>query len=457
MSLRPYPKYKPSGVQWLGDVPEHWDVKRLGHHLTRNDSGVWGTEADRQGTIVLRSTEQTVGGGWRIDEPAVRLLPEVDRIAHRLVTGDLVVAKSSGSALHIGKSSLVTEEVEKLDAGFSNFMQRLRCANSLNPRLAQYLLNCPAGRQQLVFLSNTTTGLANLSGSMLSEIRLACPRNVDEQRAIADYLDWQAGKLDRRIGTTQTASERLREKRCALITRAVTCGLPEEEARAAGFAPNPPLRASGIEWLGDLPAHWKVMRLGSVVRNTEQKEEPDESVEYPYIGMEQVESRTGRLLDGDPDFTPLGVSNRFLAGDILYGKLRPYLAKACCVDFDGLCSSELMTLRAKRGMDRRFLLFNLISGSFTELMDACSYGTKMPRTSWEIMKACVIAVPGVGEQRAIADYLDRETAKLDELIGRVETAIERLREYRSALITAVVTGKVDVRGASGETGRAEAE
>lgn len=184
--------------------------------------------------------------------------------------------------------------------------------------------------------------------------------------------------------------------------------------------------------------------------------EPDERANDPYIGMEQVESRTGRLLDSDTDFTPSGTSNRFLAGDVLYGKLRPYLAKACRVDFDGLCSSELMTLRVKRGMDRRFLLFNLISGSFTELMDACSHGTKMPRTSWEIMKACVIAVPGLGEQRAISDYLDRETAKLDGLIGKVETAIERLREYRSALITAVVTGKVDVRGASGEMGRAEA-
>lgn len=438
----------------MGDVPEHWDVKRLGHHLTRNDGGVWGAEADRQGTIVLRSTEQTVGGGWRIEEPAVRLLPEVDRVAHRLVTGDIVVAKSSGSALHIGKSSLVTEEVEKLGACFSNFMQRIRCANSLNPRLAHYLLNCPAGRQQLVFLSNTTTGLANLSGSMLSEIRLACPRDVDEQRAIADYLDWQVGKLDRRIGAIETAIKHLREKRYALITRAVTCGLPEEQARAVGFDPNPPLRASGTEWLGEMPAHWKVMRLGSVVRNTEQKMEPDESEKYPYIGMEQVESRTGRLLDGDPDFTPFGASNRFLAGDILYGKLRPYLAKACCVDFDGVSSSELMTLRVKRGMDRRFLLFNLISGSFTGLMDACSYGTKMPRTSWDIMKTCVIGVPAMREQRAIADYLDRETAKLDRLIEKVETAINRLREYRSALVTAVVTGKLDVRGASRETGRA---
>jgi len=220
--LDPAPPLRASGVEWLGDIPAHWEVKRLGHLLTRNEGGVWGTDADREGTIVLRSTEQTVWGGWRIEEPAVRLLSEMDRANYRLLAGDLVVTKSSGSARHIGKSSLVTAKVEKLDACFSNFMQRLRCSKSLEPRLAHYLLNCPAGRQQLVFLSNTTTGLANLSGSVLGDIRLACPPDVGEQRAIADYLDRETARLDRLIGKVETAIERLREYRSALITAVVT-------------------------------------------------------------------------------------------------------------------------------------------------------------------------------------------------------------------------------------------
>ena len=218
----PAPPLRASGVEWLGDIPAHWEVKRLGHLLTRNDGGVWGEGTDRDGTIVLRSTEQTVGGGWRIEEPAVRLLSETDRANCRLMAGDLVVTKSSGSARHIGKSSLVTGEVEKLEACFSNFMQRLRCANSLEPRFAHYLLNCPAGRRQLVFLSNTTTGLANLNGSVLGAIRLACPPDIGEQRAIADYLDRETAKLDGLIGKVETAIERLREYRSALITAVVT-------------------------------------------------------------------------------------------------------------------------------------------------------------------------------------------------------------------------------------------
>ena len=168
MRLPTYAKYKSSGVEWLGEVPARWEIKRLRHVLVRNDGGVWGDEDDPEGTIILRSTEQTLDGGWRIEEPARRVLSESEKRYYVLETGDLVVTKSSGSVLHIGKTSLVTKRVATLAACFSNFMQRLRMSRSVDPLLAFYLLNSPAGRQQLAFNSNTTTGLANLTGRRLA-------------------------------------------------------------------------------------------------------------------------------------------------------------------------------------------------------------------------------------------------------------------------------------------------
>ena len=141
--LKEYPAYKDSGVEWLGDVPEEWTVKRLKTVLSRNDGGVWGEDFDDNGIIVLRSTEQTIDGEWCIEEPARRLLSHSEYAASRLRCGDLVVTKSSGSALHIGKTTLVTQEIEELNCCYSNFMQRLRVKSQNLPRFLYYIINGP--------------------------------------------------------------------------------------------------------------------------------------------------------------------------------------------------------------------------------------------------------------------------------------------------------------------------
>ena len=138
------------------------------------------------------------------------------------------------------------------------------------------------------------------------------------------------------------------------------------------------------------------------------------------------------------DLQPVGISNEFCAGNTLFGKLRPYLAKACNVDFEGLCSSEFIVLRAE-SLDRRFLLFTLLSQGFISLVDASSYGAKMPRAGWNFVGACGLPVPPLAEQLVITSHLERETAKIDDLICKKRALIEKLREKRSALISRIVT------------------
>ena len=197
-------------------------------------------------------------------------------------------------------------------------------------------------------------------------------------------------------------------------------------------------KSSGVDWLGDVPTHWGTQRLKYLAARAEEKVEADEDTPLPYIGMEHIESWTGRLLALDAELVPNGVSNRFRAGDTLLGKLRPYLAKACNVDFEGLCSSELLVLRA-RDRDRRYLLCSLLPEGFISLIDASTYGAKMPRASWDFIGSCTLPVPPSDDQRAIANFLDRETAKIDTLVAKKRTLIERLKEKRTALISRTVT------------------
>lgn len=197
-------------------------------------------------------------------------------------------------------------------------------------------------------------------------------------------------------------------------------------------------KPSNIGWIRDVPAHWELKRLKYVASRSEVKVEADEDSPLPYIGLEHVEPWTGRLLPLDVDLVPTGVSNRFESGDTLFGKLRPYLAKACNVDFQGLCSSELLVLRGKT-YDRGFVLYQLLSHGFINLVDSSTYGSKMPRASWDFIGVCELPLPPIEEQQAIARFLDAKTAQIDTLVAKKRQLIAKLKEKRSALIARTVT------------------
>jgi len=202
--------------------------------------------------------------------------------------------------------------------------------------------------------------------------------------------------------------------------------------------PYPKYKPSGVEWLGDVPEHWEVKRLKMAAHLTDKKVEADEEHPVPYIGMENIESWTGRLLLISPNVVPTGTANTFKVGHTLFGKLRPYLAKACNPNFDGLCSTELLVLKS-HDLDQHGLLYLLLSDGFVKLVDSSTYGSKMPRASWDFIGNCVLPVPSAAEQRAIAAFLDRETGRIDTLIAKKRELVERLKEKRTALISHTVT------------------
>jgi type I restriction enzyme S subunit len=220
--LEPNVPMKDSGVEWLGLIPSHWSSSRFKWQIDRNDGGVWGDDPDgEEDTIVLRSTEQTVDGHWRMDNPAARKLSKSERAAALLVEGDLVVTKSSGSSLHIGKTTIVTTEIAAAGCCYSNFMQRVRTRSSFLPKLAWYVMNNELARLQFDLASNSTTGLANLNGTMIGAIVLAVPP-LDEQERIASFLLSECEQIDGLISEADLAITLLAERRLSLVSAAVT-------------------------------------------------------------------------------------------------------------------------------------------------------------------------------------------------------------------------------------------
>ena len=192
---------------------------------------------------------------------------------------------------------------------------------------------------------------------------------------------------------------------------------------------------SGVEWLGEIPEHWSVSRLKRNVRLLTGK-----SVRRDHpVALENIESWTGRFIPTETEFEGEGVA--FDAGDILFGKLRPYLAKVFIAVSSGEAVGDFHVLRAVNGIDARFARYLMLNREFISIVDGSTFGSKMPRSSWDVVGAVWVTVPPRREQGTIASFLDRETAKIDILIAEQKQLIELLREKRQAVVShAVIKG-----------------
>lgn len=195
---------------------------------------------------------------------------------------------------------------------------------------------------------------------------------------------------------------------------------------------------SGIDWIGQIPAHWEVKRLKNVISQLIIKEQSINS-SLMYIGMENIESWTGKYILTES--TVEGLANRFYKGNILFGKLRPYLAKVFLAENEGICSTEFMVFDAREN-NENYIQKLLISSDFISIVNASTYGSKMPRASVEFINNTFL--PPLAEQTAIAEYLDNVNEKIDRAIALKREEIEKLKEYKQTLINSAVTGKIKI-------------
>ena len=196
-------------------------------------------------------------------------------------------------------------------------------------------------------------------------------------------------------------------------------------------------KPSGIEWIGEIPEHWEMKKLKYLVRTINEK--PDHDIDLK-LSLENIESKTGRLISPENGNDLQGELRKFQKGDVLFNKLRPYLAKAYLADQDGGCVGELLVLRSKGELIPEFLFYRVLSYGFIRIVDSSTYGSKMPRASWnDFISQLLIPYSQNEEQSAIANYLDRKTAQIDDLIAKKQKLIDLLNEEKTAIINQAVT------------------
>ncbi|ELW94819.1 restriction endonuclease subunit S [Acinetobacter baumannii] len=194
---------------------------------------------------------------------------------------------------------------------------------------------------------------------------------------------------------------------------------------------------SGVQWLGEIPSHWDVKRMKFVVANVGDKIDAKES-DLRYFGLENIESFTGKLLDS-VELESEGIGHRFQKDDVLFGKLRPYLAKVFLAQEEGLSSTEALVFRSSEVIYPKFLSYYCLSQDFINEVNGTTFGSKMPRASWDNISSFRMVYPSLDEQKLIAGFLDKRLAQVDALIAKQETLLEKLAEQRVALISHAVT------------------
>ena len=449
--MKPYASYKASGVAWLGDVPSHWVCAKLKFRLERNDGGVWGADPEGESdTLVLRSTEQTVDGRWKLEDPAYRKLSLAEAEATLLVEGDLLVTKSSGSETHIGKTSLVDVEVAGLRASYSNFMQRLRVADEVIPKYVWYLLNSDTTKTQVNILASTTTGLANLNAGVLGRLVLAYPP-PDEQQAIANYLDTETARIDNLI--------REKEELIGLLREAQASAFATTILRFANAITG--VKCSRCTWLQSLPASWRIAKVKHLTLSVDQGISPQCESHPPDEGEWGV-LKVGCVNTGD--FNPIESkalpheiepieSITLLQGDVLISRAntKNLVGRAAMADKDYprlMLSDKHYRLRLDQTECLpQYLVFVLTHSAVRIHIEERATGASasMLNIDRRTIMDLDVPLPPTDIQDEIVREVQADREALARLITHTQEDIALLKELRAATIADAVLGRVDVR------------
>jgi type I restriction enzyme, S subunit len=440
MTLKPYPAYKPSGVEWLGDVPEGWEVKRLKYSATINDETLpETTDPEFEFKYVDIGGVNAVDGITATETMGFETAPS--RAGRKGRHGDTIV---STVRTYLRAIAPIRNPPNNLivSTGFAVVRPR-----KVEDAYLAYALREGSFVESVVARS-TGVSYPACNASEVGCIPIPLPP-PSEQRAIADFLDRETGKIDRLVAQKRELIEKLKEERAALISRAVTCGLN----------PDAKLKPSGVEWLGDVPEGWEVKRLKHMLSRPLQygaNEAADlDDPDLPrYIRITDVQE-DGSLRDDTFRSLPIEVAKPYLLedGDLLFARSGATAGKTFLYRKAwGNCAYAGYLIRARfnqRMAVPTFIKYFSVSVSYWQWLSSIYIQSTIQNVSAEKYAELMVPLPPLSEQRAIADFLDRETGKIDRLAAKVEDAMTRLQEYRAALITAAVTGKIDVRGEVG--------
>lgn len=400
-------KMRDSGIPWIGEVPEGWEFSKIKYHCTMK-SGDNITALD-----ISDNGEYPVYGGNGL-------------------RGFYKIYNKNGNHILIGRQGALAGNVHLVNGKFwatdhavivtlkndvfINYFFRMLESMNLN----QYAFD--------------TAAQPGLSVSRIMNLNIVLP-NLKEQHRIADFLGSKCSEIDTLIEHLRARMESAKEYKKAVITEAVTKGL-DKDAK---------MKDSGVEWIGEIPDGWKVVRFKHIASIKSNLVQPDKYMKYPQIAPDNIEKDTGRLLSHQTveESGVISGNHLFYRGQILYSKIRHNLNKLTVAPFDGLCSADMYPIESK--LPTLFMVYSMLSTYFVSQVSLIIQDrVKMPKINQEELGEIKVAVPSQQEMLTIADYLDSKCSEIDALLQNYEYQIATLEEYKKSLIYEYVTGKKEV-------------
>lgn len=411
-----YPEYKDSGVEWLGLVPESWTVCRLKNLATIKNGQDYKSVQTDDGYPVMGSGGQfTFASKFMYDKPSV-LLGRKGTIDKPLYINE---------PFWTVDTMYYTELNEGFDAKYLHYL-------ALTIQFSRY---------------STNTALPSMTQEHLSNYKFSVPKAESERKKITEFLDLETAKIDNLIEKQQQLIELLKEKRQAVISHAVTKGLN----------PDVPMKDSGVEWLGEVPEHWKIKRCKNLFNFVTSgsrgwagfySDEGDLFFRIANLTRDSINPKLDSIQYVTPPKGSEGERSKIKENDLLIS-ITADLGSVCAADGSisgGYVSQHVSLCRPGRLVaSSRWLAYFVLSDTAKEQLQGAGYGGTKFQLSLEDIRDLFIAYPPKSEQIKIASYLDERLSDLDGLDHRAHNLIELLRERRTALISAAVTGKIDVR------------
>lgn len=433
-----YESYKDSGVEWLGEIPKHWEAVGLTKYLyslvdyrgktpeKTNDGIFLVTAKNIKNGVIDYSLSQEFVSEDKYNEIMRRGKPQISDVL-------LTTEAPLGEVANVDNTNIaLAQRIIKMQGKTKN----------LNNYFLKYWILGSSFSQNLQSLCTGSTALG-IKASKLCLLRVVLP-TLEEQKAIARFLDYKTNQIDALIAKKEALLEKLDEKRTALISHAVTKGLD----------PNVPMKDSGIEWLGVIPEHWEVLKVKHLTRILRGKfthrPRNDPKLydgQYPFI-------QTGDVANADKFITEYtqtlnddgyAVSKEFPSGTLVM-TIAANIGDMAILDF-GACFPDSIVGFIPSEKTGIFFLYYLFTSMKEQFLTTAVLNTQLNLNVERISNQFTVISP-IKEQKAIAEYLDRKTTEIDNQKGKIQQAIDLLKEYRTALITNAVTGKIDVRQVS---------
>jgi type I restriction enzyme S subunit len=445
MKYQTYPAYKDSGVEWLGDVPEHWTNAPIKYMALEECSlfldGDWIESKDLSDEGIRYITTGNIGEGIYKEQGAGYITEDKFETLNctEVFEGDILISRLN---LPIGRSCIVPNLESRIITSVDNVIFRPDSRYSKN-----YLVYLFSSEGYFKHTGNVARGttMQRISRGLLGNIRVIVP-TLSEQQKIAQFLDHETAKIDTLIEKQQRLIELLKEKRQAVISHAVTKGLN----------PNAPMKDSGVEWLGDVPEHWVVNNITYIFNAIGDVDHyMPQSVEngIPYVMTGDLKEFVSGISFKDckqvshEDYVKLSQKIKSSKGDLIVARYATIgTASYVDIDTDFLVSYSCVTIKPNPSkVFGLYLFYYFKSNSFLQGIQNQINTNTQGNVGISDLKKVKMALPTLDEQSKIIEFLDKKVSKVDTLIEKSNSAIELMQERRTALISAAVTGKIDVR------------